>query len=97
MSLSLLNLSTGWKIIESDDDRLLENNTALQARERLRELEELRQLRAKTDINHDHWASYFERMLRALPPHEITWLTIALPADMRFSIINRVMKLRFVD
>jgi len=95
VSLSVIDSpSSGWCLIESDDDIRtdLQNKKEKKARE-----SELKQVVGQLNIkgnNRKDFTKTFADLLVTLPDDASDSSFVALPSDMRVSIVNRIMKLR---
>eukprot|EP01128_Nolandella_sp_AFSM9_P009534 TRINITY_DN6135_c0_g1_i1.p1 TRINITY_DN6135_c0_g1~~TRINITY_DN6135_c0_g1_i1.p1 ORF type:complete len:345 (+),score=76.75 TRINITY_DN6135_c0_g1_i1:89-1036(+) len=90
--MSLLNLESGWKLIESEADRLEEERVSLLKEKREEELHAL--TAGRQSGSGKQWLLSFRMMLETVPSEQQPFLRVTLLNDMLFSILNRVTQAR---
>lgn len=94
ISVTVLDSSSGWYIIESDDDVRADLQAQKARKARESEVAMVGSFNVKAARSKD-WLKSFADLLLTLPEEEQEIAFNSLPSDMRVSIVNRVLKLRY--
>jgi hypothetical protein len=93
LSITALDSTSGWYIIESNDDIRADLQQKKERKARECELAQVGSFNVKSSLAKD-WLKSFADLLLTLPEEEQEIAFNSLPADMRVSIVNRVLKIR---
>jgi len=95
LSLATVDPTDVWCLIESEEDEKFSLQSQKERQARETELQQMKGFMARSPSQQD-WLKKFAELLLTVPSDDQHIVLSSLPSDMRVSIINRIVKTRYL-